>query len=48
MSKIAPRCQECGMDAAEMQSIRSADPDAFDGLNMAGGMPDAICCQTFI
>lgn len=38
-------CCECGMPADEMAYIRSAGPSDFDGLNMAGGMPDAICCE---
>ena len=40
-----PYCHECGMPASEMQMIRTARPDDFDGLNVEGGMPDAICCE---
>ncbi len=38
-------CHNCGIDTDEMAYIRSADPADFDGLNMAGGDPDAICCE---
>lgn len=38
-------CRECGMPADEMAYIRAAEASDFDGLNMAGGMEDAICCE---